>query len=63
VLQLVSNAEIQNVLYKLVTFKYVIITEYLPNGDFIAKKDIISGQGILLKNKSGLDLLAPPFNF
>ena len=62
VLQHLSNAEVQQVLQKLSNFKYVILTEHLPEGDFIANKDIISGQGIRLKKKSGLNIIAPPFN-
>jgi len=63
VLQHLSNAEVQQVLCKLADFKYVILTEHLPKGDFVPNKDIISGQGIRLKKQSGLNLLAPPFNF
>lgn len=63
VLQHLSNVEIQMIVEKLADFKYVILTEHLPNGDFIPNKDIISGQGIRLKKNSGLDLLAPPFDF
>lgn len=63
VLQHLSNAEIQRIVNKLTDFKYVIITEHLPEGAFIPNKDIISGQGIRLKKQSGLNLLAPPFNF
>ncbi|NQY29953.1 MAG: class I SAM-dependent methyltransferase [Flavobacteriaceae bacterium] len=63
VLQHLSNAEVQQVLHKLTAFKYVILTEHLPNGDFVPNKDIISGQGIRIKKQSGLNLLAPPFNF
>jgi len=63
VLQHISNAEIQQVLHKLADFKYVILTEHLPEGDFIPNKDIISGQGIRLKKGSGLNILAAPFNF
>ena len=48
---------------KLYDFKYVILTEHLPEEDFEPNKDIISGQGIRLKKKSGVNLLAPPFNF
>ena len=48
---------------KLADFNYVILTEHIPEGDFEPNKDIISGQGTRLKRKSGLDLLAPPFNF
>ncbi|WP_299668987.1 class I SAM-dependent methyltransferase [uncultured Polaribacter sp.] len=62
VLQHLSNAEIQSILSKLYDFKYVILTEHIPNGDFTPNKDIISGQGIRLKKKSGLNLLLPPFN-
>ncbi len=62
VLQHLSNAEVQAIVNKLVNFKYLILTEHLPKGDFIPNKDIISGQGIRLKKKSGINLLAPPFN-
>ena len=63
VLQHLSNAEIQSVVNKLTDFKYVIITEHLPEGDFTPNKEIISGQGTRLKKQSGLNVLAPPFNF
>jgi hypothetical protein len=62
VLQHLSNREVQNIVSKLTDFKYVVLTEHLPKGDFKPNKDIISGQGIRLKKQSGLDLLAPPFN-
>lgn len=62
VLQHLSNAEVQNIVSKLTDFKYVILTEHLPTGDFTPNKDIISGQGIRLKKQSGINLLAPPFN-
>ncbi len=63
VLQHLSNAEIKSVVEKLYDFKYVILTEHLPEEDFEPNKDIISGQGIRLKKQSGVNLLAPPFNF
>ena len=63
VLQHLSNAEIKSVVQKLANYKYVIITEHLPNGDFTPNKDIISGQGIRLKKQSGVNVLAPPFDF
>lgn len=63
VLQHLSNAEIQSIVNKLVAFKYVILTEHIPEGDFIPNKDIISGQGNRLKKQSGVNLFAPPFNF
>lgn len=62
VLQHLSNAEIQGIVKKLHDYKYVILTEHVPEGEFEPNKDIISGQGIRLKKKSGVDLLAPPFN-
>jgi len=63
VLQHLSNAEIQSIVSKLTDFKYVIITEHVPEGDFAPNKEIISGQGIRLKKQSGLNVLEPPFNF
>ena len=63
VLQHLSNTEVQSIVRKLNDFKYVILTEHLPEGDFVPNKEIISGQGIRLKKQSGLNLLAPPFNF
>lgn len=63
VLQHLSNDEVQRIVHKLSTYKYVIVTEHLPKGDFIPNADIISGQGIRLKKQSGINLLAAPFNF
>lgn len=62
VLQHLSNAEIKSVVPKLSAFKYVVLTEHLPEGNFTPNIDIISGQGIRLKKGSGVNLLAPPFN-
>ena len=63
VLQHLSNKEIQNIVSKLKNYKYVILTEHLPNGKFTPNKDIISGQEIRLKKQSGVNLLEAPFNF
>jgi len=63
VLQHLSNAEVKRVLDKLKDFKYVVLTEHVPDGDFELNKDIISGQAIRIKKQSGLNILAPPFNF
>lgn len=63
VLQHLSNAEIESIVNKLAVYKYVILTEHIPQGSFIPNKDIISGQGNRLKVQSGVNLLAPPFNF
>lgn len=62
VLQHLSNTEIKSIVRKLAHFKYVILTEHLPKGDFIPNEDIISGQGIRLKKQSGVDLLTSPFH-
>ncbi|CAM1354845.1 class I SAM-dependent methyltransferase [Tenacibaculum insulae] len=63
VLQHLSNKEVMSVVSKLTNYKYVILTEHLPVGNFEPNKDIISGQGIRIKKQSGLNLLAAPFNF
>nr|WP_298794334.1 class I SAM-dependent methyltransferase [uncultured Allomuricauda sp.] len=62
VLQHLSNSEIKSIVEKLYTFKYIVLTEHLPHGDFTANIDIISGQGIRLKKQSGVDLQAAPFH-
>ena len=62
VLQHLSNTEIQRIVGKLRVFRYIIVTDHLPEGDFIPNKDIISGQGIRLKKQSGVNLTAAPFN-
>jgi SAM-dependent methyltransferase len=62
VLQHLSNGEVQAIVNKLLNFKYLILTEHVPEGAFIPNKDIISGQGIRLKKKSGINLVAPPFH-
>lgn len=63
VLQHLSNAEIQNILYKLKNYKYLILTEHLPSKEFVPNTDIIAGQGIRLKKNSGVDILQHPFHF
>lgn len=62
VLQHLSNTEIQNVVKKLVGYKYIILTEHVPLGNFTPNKNIISGQGIRIKQNSGVNLLEAPFN-
>ncbi|WP_324025195.1 class I SAM-dependent methyltransferase [Maribacter sp. BPC-D8] len=63
VLQHISNDEVKQVVAKLASYEYVIVTEHLPKGDFTPNKDIISGQGTRLKKHSGINLLLAPFNF
>lgn len=62
VLQHLSNEEIHDILNKLVQYRYLIITEHLPKGNFRPNQNIISGQGTRLKKGSGVAVLAPPFN-
>lgn len=62
VLQHLSNKEIKGIVEKLSKYKYIILTEHIPNGEFIPNKDIISGQGIRLKYNSGVAVLKAPFN-
>ncbi len=62
VLQHISNDEVKQVAAKLVNYKYVIVTEHLPDKDFTSNLDIISGQGTRLKKQSGINLLMAPFN-
>jgi len=63
VLQHLSNSEIQRILAKLSNYKYLILTEHIPFGDFTPNKDKIASQGIRLKQNSGVDVSAEPFNF
>lgn len=63
VLQHLSNQEVKQILEKLSRYRNVIITEHIPSGDFEPNKDKISGQGIRLKQNSGIDVLAAPFHW
>ncbi len=67
VLQHLSNQDIALVLPKLAAFKYVIITEHIPNTTFVPNIDKPSGLGIRMHNgikkNSGVVITAPPFNF
>ncbi len=62
VLQHLSNTEVLQIIEKLPQYKYIILTEHVPVGDFVPNKDIISGQGIRIKKQSGLNLLHSPFH-
>ena len=63
VLQHLSNAEIKEILNLLPNYKYIILTEHIPIGNFKPNKDKIASQGIRLKQNSGVDILKAPFNF
>lgn len=62
VLQHLSNTEILKIAHKLSAYKYIILTEHLPVGNFTPNKDKIASQGIRLKQNSGVNLLEAPFN-
>lgn len=62
VLQHLSNEEIQRIVQKIYAYNYIVLTEHVPLGNYISNKDIISGQGIRLKQNSGVNLLETPFN-
>lgn len=62
VLQHLSNKDIEKVIKKITVYKYIILTEHIPLGNFVSNKDIISGQGIRLKQNSGVNILDAPFN-
>jgi hypothetical protein len=63
VLQHLSNQEIQQILDKLSTYKYLILTEHIPVGNFVPNIDIIANSQNRLKYQSGVHVLAEPFNF
>ncbi|WP_426431540.1 class I SAM-dependent methyltransferase [Winogradskyella sp. HB-48] len=62
VFQHLSNQEIQQILDKLTDYKYLILTEHIPIGNFIPNVDIIANSQNRLKHHSGVDILAEPFN-
>lgn len=63
VLQHLSNADIQSILPKLSKFRFVVITEAVPQGDFVANVDKPAGFNVRLSRASGVDLESEPFNF
>lgn len=62
VFQHLSNQRIAKVVDKLQKFKYVIVTEHLPKGDFVPNIDKETDAYIRLCKNSGVVLTAPPFN-
>jgi hypothetical protein len=61
VLQHLSNAEISIILKKLSQYNFLILTEHIPTHAFVPNKDKIASQGIRLKQNSGVDVMAKPF--
>ena len=62
VLQHLSNDEIKIILKKLQKYKYLIITEHLPYGEFTANQDKKTGPDIRIYHNSGIVLTEAPFN-
>jgi hypothetical protein len=62
VMQHLSNNEIKQLVTKFKKYKYVIVTEHVPVAIFTPNIDIVTGQGIRLKKKSGVVLTTEPFN-
>ena len=63
VLQHLSNTEIEKIISKFNNYKYLILTEHIPLGNFTANLDKITNLNIRLKQQSGVDILKSPFNF
>lgn len=63
VLQHLSNEEIAAVLPKLAKYRYVVVTEVVPVGDFEPNLDKPAGFDIRASRGSGVDLQRGPFNF
>ncbi len=63
VLQHLSNYEIIEILKKLDGYKYAIITEHLPEGEFNPNIDKIASLGVRLNHNSGVVIEESPFNF
>jgi len=63
VFQHLSNEQIAAVANKLNTFKYFIVTEHVPKGDFVPNIDKETDAYIRLAKNSGVVLTAPPFSF
>jgi SAM-dependent methyltransferase len=63
IFQHLSNDQIVKCVKNIVTrCQYLIVTEHLPNGNFIPNHDKPTGANIRLDYQSGVILTAPPFN-
>lgn len=63
VFQHLSNTEVQNILNNLSLYTYLILTEHIPENEYVPNIDIISGQGTRLKKNSGISITEAPFLF
>jgi len=62
VCQHLSNSQILKILKKLKKYKFVLISEHLPKGNFQPNIDKWQGPGIRLDKNSGVLISEPPFN-
>jgi len=62
VLQHLSNAQIARFLARASRYKYLVVTEHVPDGNFRANADKPAGPGTRVGYPSGVVLTAPPFN-
>lgn len=63
VLQHLSNADILAFLPKLCLYKYVLLTEHVPEHSFTPNRDKVTSMGNRLKQNSGVILTEAPFNY
>lgn len=64
VLQHLSNAQIARILPKLYQYRWLVLTEHLPEKlSFRANRDKPAGPGVRVRYGSGIVLTAPPFSF
>jgi hypothetical protein len=62
VLQHLSNEKIKNIIEKLYnTYQYIIVTEHIPENNFISNVDISSGNETRIRLNSGIILTKDPF--
>jgi len=62
VLQHLSNEKIKNIIEKLHnTYQYIIVTEHIPENEFISNVDISSGNETRIRMNSGIVLTEDPF--
>ncbi len=62
VLQHLSNDSIKKIIRQFPRYRYVIVTEHIPSGEFLANKDKLNGPDSRLRWRSGIDLLQQPFD-
>jgi len=63
VFQHLANNDIEKIIRKFNDFEYVVITEHIPEKEFIANKDKSIGPDSRLRIKSGVDVTKSPFNY